>query len=192
MYYFQGAFWGMVLGQTCGLVRLVLDFVYPAPSCDETDTRPSIVANVNFTYFSAILIVLSAFLAVIISLCTPKPTPEMVSLQSVRFQYQCKELDVLRSYIHVLIFSRPKVFYFEYICRCYLLPRIQNNNIGSEVLQKWRMHPLSKAENKFILKQTRKQLKKLADTLRLYYNWELTNLEIIHKKLHYSLIKRLF
>ena len=76
---FQGAFWGMVLGQTCGLVRLVLDFVYPAPRCDETDTRPSVVSAVNFTYFSAILLVLSAFLAVLISLCTAKPTSEMVS-----------------------------------------------------------------------------------------------------------------
>ena len=99
----------MVLGQTCGLVRLVLDFVYPAPSCDETDTRPSIVANVNFTYFSAILIVLSAFLAVIISLCTPKPTPEMVSLQSVRFQCLCMENEC-STFVHTDFLKIQNIF----------------------------------------------------------------------------------
>ena len=76
--FFQGAFWGIVIVQLVGVIRLILDFVYPSPSCDEKDTRPAILAAVNFTYFSAFLLALSAVVMVIISLCTEKPDPDMV------------------------------------------------------------------------------------------------------------------
>ena len=36
----QGAFWGLMVGFVAGIVRLILIFVYPAPSeCGEEDTR---------------------------------------------------------------------------------------------------------------------------------------------------------
>ena len=76
---FQGAFWGIVIGQTAGVVRLILDFVYPSPSCDEKDNRPVILSAVNFTYFSAMLLVLSGFMTVLISHCTAPPEREMVN-----------------------------------------------------------------------------------------------------------------
>ena len=37
-----------------------------------------ILAAVNFTYFSAFLLALSAVVMVVISLCTEKPDPDMV------------------------------------------------------------------------------------------------------------------
>ena len=78
LFIFQGAFWGILIGQAVGIVRLILDFVYPSPSCDEKDNRPVILSAMNFTYFSAMLLALSALLTVIISLCTAKPDPGKV------------------------------------------------------------------------------------------------------------------
>ncbi len=36
----KGAFSGLMVGLVVGMVRMILDFVYPAPGCDELDTRP--------------------------------------------------------------------------------------------------------------------------------------------------------
>ncbi|XP_068764255.1 sodium/myo-inositol cotransporter 2 isoform X9 [Struthio camelus] len=36
----KGAFWGLVIGLLLGVIRLVLDFIYPEPQCGETDIRP--------------------------------------------------------------------------------------------------------------------------------------------------------
>lgn len=74
----QGAFWGLVIGQLTGITRLVLDLVYTAPHCGEKDTRPSIVAAVNFTYFAAMLLVLSAIVTVILSFLTSKPDYDQI------------------------------------------------------------------------------------------------------------------
>nr|XP_022320872.1 sodium/glucose cotransporter 5-like [Crassostrea virginica] len=64
----KGAFWGMVVGQISGLIRMVLDFVYPSPGCGQDDNRPAVVAKVHFTYFSALLLVLTAVVVVFVSL----------------------------------------------------------------------------------------------------------------------------
>ena len=42
-----GAFWGLMAGLVIGVIRMILDFSYPAPLCMQEDTRPSIVANVS-------------------------------------------------------------------------------------------------------------------------------------------------
>lgn len=64
----QGAFWGMTVGQISGLIRMVLDFMYPTPGCGQPDNRPAVVAKVHFTYFAAMLLVLTALVVVFISL----------------------------------------------------------------------------------------------------------------------------
>lgn len=69
----------MLIGQLAGITRLVLDFVYPAPGCGEVDRRPVVVSAVNFTYFSAMMLVLSAAITVLLSFCTPRPDYEKVS-----------------------------------------------------------------------------------------------------------------
>ncbi|KAG7263248.1 hypothetical protein CRUP_038643 [Coryphaenoides rupestris] len=75
----KGAFWGLALGLLVGCVRMVLDFVYPAPQCSEADGRPAVVKDVHYLYFSTLLSFLTLALVVGISLATEKPRPEQVS-----------------------------------------------------------------------------------------------------------------
>uniref|UniRef100_H2YDP8 Uncharacterized protein n=1 Tax=Ciona savignyi TaxID=51511 RepID=H2YDP8_CIOSA len=63
----QGAFWGFVVGVAVGVTRLVLDFVYPAPACDQVDTRPNIIAKVNYLYVAVVVFVVSSLVAVAVS-----------------------------------------------------------------------------------------------------------------------------
>ncbi|XP_064617111.1 sodium/myo-inositol cotransporter 2-like [Liolophura sinensis] len=66
----QGAFWGILAGHVCGVIRMTLDFVYPEPGCGEPETRPQIVSKVHFSYFGPLLIVLTSLVIVTISLLT--------------------------------------------------------------------------------------------------------------------------
>ncbi|XP_030045240.1 sodium/myo-inositol cotransporter 2-like, partial [Microcaecilia unicolor] len=75
----KGAFWGLITGLAVGICRMVLDFVYVAPQCDETDTRPAVVKDVHYLYFAIILAVFTLIVVVIISLLTKPPSQEMVS-----------------------------------------------------------------------------------------------------------------
>lgn len=70
----------MVIGHICGVIRLVLDLAYPAPECGHEDTRPSILVNLHYTYFGALVIVITSLAIVIISLLTKPPTEETVSV----------------------------------------------------------------------------------------------------------------
>lgn len=74
----QGAFWGIVIGHLCGVIRLALDMAYPAPECGHEDTRPSILVNLHYTYFGALMIVITSLAIVVISLLTKPPTEEMI------------------------------------------------------------------------------------------------------------------
>ena len=41
-------------GLLTGCIRMILDFVYIAPSCGEEDTRPAIVKNVIVFFYYAL------------------------------------------------------------------------------------------------------------------------------------------
>lgn len=71
----QGAFWGLVVGLAIGLVRMIIEFIYSAPSCGEEDRRPAVLKDLHYLYFALILCVLTAIVIVLVSLCTP-PIPE--------------------------------------------------------------------------------------------------------------------
>ncbi|XP_060748248.1 sodium/myo-inositol cotransporter 2 [Tachysurus vachellii] len=83
----KGAFWGLVLGLLVGVVRMILDFIYPLPQCYETDTRPDVIKYVHYLYFSIILSLFTLAVVVCISLATEKPTEEQLSrlMWSTRF-----------------------------------------------------------------------------------------------------------
>ncbi|XP_061184171.1 sodium/mannose cotransporter SLC5A10-like [Saccostrea echinata] len=70
----QGAFWGMLIGHAVGITRMILDFIYPSPKCGEPDTRPSVVADIHFTYFSVLLLGLSWTVCLIVSAFTKAPS----------------------------------------------------------------------------------------------------------------------
>ncbi|MEE6495454.1 hypothetical protein FKM82_002058 [Ascaphus truei] len=67
----SGAFWGLVIGLVVGFIRMVMDFVYRAPSCGEEDTRPSVLKDVHYLYFALILFALTVIICLVISLFTP-------------------------------------------------------------------------------------------------------------------------
>ncbi|GFV66490.1 hypothetical protein TNCV_2714091 [Trichonephila clavipes] len=70
-----GCFWAMMLGFIVGITRMVLDFVYRQPDCNEPDLRPLIIQRVHYMYFACILFCLTIISAVIISLITEPPEP---------------------------------------------------------------------------------------------------------------------
>ncbi|NWU03537.1 SC5A9 protein, partial [Urocynchramus pylzowi] len=70
-----GAFWGLMAGFAVGVVRMIMEFSYTAPSCGEEDKRPAVLKDVHYLYFALILFVLTAIIIVLVSLCTP-PIPE--------------------------------------------------------------------------------------------------------------------
>ncbi|XP_060064253.1 sodium/glucose cotransporter 4-like [Ylistrum balloti] len=66
----QGAFWGILIGHICGVIRMAIDFANPAPECGEPETRPSILLRVHYTYFGSIMILVTSVAIIIISLLT--------------------------------------------------------------------------------------------------------------------------
>jgi sodium/myo-inositol cotransporter 11 len=65
-----------------GLVRLILDFVYAQPRCDQPDDRPAVVKDVHYLYFSMILSFTTLITVVTVSWFTETPSKEMVHLGS--------------------------------------------------------------------------------------------------------------
>ncbi|XP_030646704.1 sodium/myo-inositol cotransporter 2 [Chanos chanos] len=75
----KGAFWGLLLGLIVGVVRMILDFVYPVPLCYEEDTRPDIIKYVHYLYFSIILSLITLGIVVGVSLATEEPSPQQIT-----------------------------------------------------------------------------------------------------------------
>lgn len=77
----KGAFWGLVVGFTIGIIRMSLDFSFPAPPCgtEQTDKRPEIIDRVDFLHFAAILGIVTTLVMVAISLFTTKRPPKKVN-----------------------------------------------------------------------------------------------------------------
>ncbi|XP_019304909.2 sodium/glucose cotransporter 4 isoform X2 [Panthera pardus] len=70
-----GAFWGLMFGLAVGLLRMILEFSYPAPACGEADWRPAVLKDFHYLYFALLLCGLTAVVIVTVSLCTT-PIPE--------------------------------------------------------------------------------------------------------------------
>ncbi|XP_072863422.1 sodium/glucose cotransporter 4 [Chlorocebus sabaeus] len=70
-----GAFWGLMSGLGVGLLRMILEFSYPAPACGEVDRRPAVLKDFHYLYFALLLCGLTAIVVIIVSLCTT-PIPE--------------------------------------------------------------------------------------------------------------------
>ncbi|XP_053327112.1 sodium/myo-inositol cotransporter 2 [Spea bombifrons] len=75
----KGAFWGLIIGLVVGIIRMILDFIYVPPQCDQPDNRPDVVRYVHYLYFSMILALLTLIIVVAVSLWTEPPSKEMVS-----------------------------------------------------------------------------------------------------------------
>ncbi|XP_044514143.1 sodium/myo-inositol cotransporter 2 isoform X1 [Gracilinanus agilis] len=75
----KGAFWGLLVGLSIGMIRLVLDFIYVQPRCDQVDERPGVVRYIHYLYFSMILSIITLVTVVTVSWFTEPPSKEMVS-----------------------------------------------------------------------------------------------------------------
>uniref|UniRef100_A0A669QBL7 Sodium/myo-inositol cotransporter 2 n=1 Tax=Phasianus colchicus TaxID=9054 RepID=A0A669QBL7_PHACC len=76
----KGAFWGLVLGLLMGVIRMVLDFIFPEPQCGERDARPGVLRYMHYLYFSMVLAAVSTLTVLLVSLLTEPPSEEMVRL----------------------------------------------------------------------------------------------------------------
>lgn len=74
----QGAFWALIVGFLVGIIRMVLDFVYHPPSCNEVDVRPLLLSRVNFMYFATLLFWSTGLTGLIVSLATVPPSQDKV------------------------------------------------------------------------------------------------------------------
>lgn len=61
-----------------GCIRMLLDFIYPAPLCYEEDDRPAVLKYVHYLYFSTLLSFITLAVVVVVSLATEEPKPEQV------------------------------------------------------------------------------------------------------------------
>ncbi|XP_061892759.1 sodium/myo-inositol cotransporter 2 isoform X2 [Entelurus aequoreus] len=75
----KGAFWGLVVGLLVGCMRMLLDFIYPAPLCFERDNRPAVIKDVHYLYFSVVLSLITLVVVVGVSLATEEPTAEQIN-----------------------------------------------------------------------------------------------------------------
>ncbi|KAM3668620.1 sodium/glucose cotransporter 4 [Ammospiza maritima maritima] len=66
-----GAFWGLMAGFVVGMIRMILEFSYSAPSCGEEDRRPAVLKDVHYLYFALILFGLTSIVILLVSFCTP-------------------------------------------------------------------------------------------------------------------------
>lgn len=64
-----------MFGLGVGLLRMILEFSYPAPVCGEVDRRPAVLKDFHYLYFALLLCGLTAIVIFTISLCTT-PIPE--------------------------------------------------------------------------------------------------------------------
>ncbi|XP_059148470.1 sodium/myo-inositol cotransporter 2-like [Physella acuta] len=72
----RGAFYGILIGHACGISRMVIDFMYPAPGCGEEDTRPVILSAVHYTYFGSLSLVVTTLAIIIFSFTAPAQTED--------------------------------------------------------------------------------------------------------------------
>ncbi|KAH9503396.1 Sodium/glucose cotransporter 4 [Bulinus truncatus] len=72
----RGAFYGILTGQAAGVIRMAIDFAYPAPACGEEDTRPVILSAVHYTYYGSVNLIITTLAIVIFSYCGPAQSEE--------------------------------------------------------------------------------------------------------------------
>nr|CAB3266299.1 sodium/glucose cotransporter 1 [Phallusia mammillata] len=73
----MGAFWGLCAGTLAGLVRLIVDFVYPDPVCGENYLGPEPSKTLHYLHFAILLALFTAIVTIVVSLCTT-PWPDEV------------------------------------------------------------------------------------------------------------------
>ncbi|XP_060225330.1 sodium/glucose cotransporter 1-like [Meriones unguiculatus] len=71
----QGAFWGLILGSTIGIVRLLAEFFYGLSTCEGDRNCPLFICGLHYLYFGFFLFLVTLLIILAISLAT-KPIPD--------------------------------------------------------------------------------------------------------------------
>ena len=69
-----------MIGLTVGVVRMLMDFVYPEPGCGKVDHRPLIVSGVHYMYFALLLFLLTGITVAVVSYAGKNPDPSKVRI----------------------------------------------------------------------------------------------------------------
>ena len=80
----QAAFYGLVITHVIGVIRLILEVVYPVPKCGEVDDRPAILSKVHGFYFAQMMMVIELIVIIAISMFTKRNTEEEVKYKIER------------------------------------------------------------------------------------------------------------
>ena len=66
----QGAFWSLLLLFILGLVKLILDFVYPPSTCNQESSAPWVARGLHYMYYALFSFWLCVIINVVVSLLT--------------------------------------------------------------------------------------------------------------------------
>lgn len=74
----QGAFWGLMIGLVCGLIRFAWEYAYPVFACGQEylDPKPDIISKVHYLHFGCILFLIVIIATTVISLATKPQDPK--------------------------------------------------------------------------------------------------------------------
>ncbi|OBS72113.1 hypothetical protein A6R68_13309, partial [Neotoma lepida] len=76
----QGAFWGLILGSTIGVFRLLAEFFYGPSTCEEGHKCPLFICSLHYLYFGFLLFFVTLLIILAISLVTKPIRDEHVSV----------------------------------------------------------------------------------------------------------------
>ena len=81
MFYFQGIFWGLMVGLVAGAIRMGIHFSYPDIPCGSSipDERPEVFSKVHYLHFAIILAGCSGIVMILVSMMTKKRTTAQVN-----------------------------------------------------------------------------------------------------------------
>ena len=74
----QAAFYSILITHLIGIVRLILEVIYPVPACGVPDTRPLFLSKMHSFYYSEMMMVIQTVLIIVISFCSSPRTKEEV------------------------------------------------------------------------------------------------------------------
>lgn len=127
-----GAFWGLMVGLILGLVRLVMEFVYGAPSCGEEDKRPPFLKDVHYLYFALILCGISAIVIAVISLMTPAIQKENL----IRLTWWTRNIKIPKNHLNNN-WSQPKTLSESVDRNAELLSITEDDGLQETVALSW-------------------------------------------------------
>jgi sodium/myo-inositol cotransporter 3 len=91
----SGAFAGLMVGFSCGMLRMILEFSKQPSLCGEEDTRFWFIRRIHFLYYAMFLFWITFLTCVSVSLCTKPPTKEQLFRTTYWTRYQKSDTEIM-------------------------------------------------------------------------------------------------